>query len=69
MFRKLSHHIIPFKKEWKIYRVNATISGEKRKVAERTWVIIGGGIEIPCKYFLYGPVIKRFYVMNYENKD
>ena len=64
MFQKLSHHVIHFKKEWEIYRVNATISGEKRKVAEQTWVIIGGGIEIPCKYFLYGPVIHKTFLRN-----
>ena len=44
-------------KEWKVYRVNATISGEKRKAPERTWVL-GGGIEIRCKYFLYGSPYK-----------
>ena len=44
--------------EWKIYKVSLTISNVKRKAPEGTWVL-GGGIEIPCKYFLYGPVIHK----------
>ena len=63
--------------EWKIHKVSATISGEKRNIPEGTWVF-GGDIEIPCKYFLYGPVIhktfvriliKRLCVMSYKGKD
>ena len=47
--------------EWKIYKVSATISGEKRKAPDGDWVL-GGGIEIPCIYFLYGPVIHKTFV-------
>ena len=28
-------------------------SGEERKAPEGTWVL-GGGIELPCSYFIYG---------------
>ena len=49
--------------EWKIYEVSATVSGEKRKAPEETWVI-GAGTEIPCKYFLYGPVIHKTFIRN-----
>ena len=47
--------------EYKIYKVSTTISGEKRKAPEGTWVP-DGSIEIPCKYSLYGLVIHKTFV-------
>ena len=36
------------------------ITGKERKAPEGIWVL-GGGIELPCKYYLYGPKLhKRF---------
>ena len=46
-----------------IYKVSATVSDENRKAPERTW-ILGGGIEIPCRYFFYGAVIYKTFVRN-----
>ena len=54
----LTSKLFTLMQEWKTYKVSATISGEKRKAPEGTWVL-GGGIEIPCKYFLYGTVIHK----------
>lgn len=48
-------------KEWKVYRVNTTMLNEKHKAPEGT---CGGGIERPCKYFLYGPVVYKMFVRN-----
>ena len=73
----LTSKLFTIMQKWKIYKVNATISGEKRKVPEGTWVF-GGGIQISCKYFLYLPAIhkislhifmKRLCVMSYEDKE
>ena len=33
--------------------INAVPTGEPRNAPEGTWVL-GGGIEIPCKYHIYG---------------
>ena len=46
-----------------IYKVSANISGERHKAPEEIW-LLGGGIEIPCKYFLYGPVIHKTFIRN-----
>ena len=43
-------------KQWKIYEIKAIITGEKRRAPEGTWVL-GGGIELPCTYYLYGPKV------------
>ena len=47
--------------KWKIYKVSATISGEKCKAPDEDWVL-GGGIEIPRIYFLYEPVIHKAFI-------
>ena len=36
-----------------IERMTGEITGEGRKAPEGTWVL-GGGIELPCSYFIYG---------------
>ena len=38
--------------------MTAEITGEKRRAPEGTWVL-GGGIELPCVYFLHGPMIHK----------
>ena len=50
-------------KDWEVYRVNATISGEKCKAPEGTWVL-GGSIETPCKCFLHRPVVHETFIRN-----
>ena len=57
----LASKLFTLMQEWKIYKVSGTISVEERKAPEGTWVL-GGGIEIPRKYFLYGPVIHKTFV-------
>ena len=59
----LAEKLFPLMKEWKLYKVTATITGEIRRVPERTWVL-GGGIELPCTYYLYGPKIHKCNVKN-----
>ena len=45
-------------KSWKVYEITCTIPGQSKKAPEVTWVL-GGGIELPCRYFLYGPKIRK----------
>ena len=45
-------------KSRKIYEITCIITGQSKKVPEGTWVL-GGGIELPCRYFLYGPKIRK----------
>ena len=59
----LASKLFTLMQEWKIYRVSATISGEWRKAPERNRVL-GGDIEMPCKYFLYGAVAHKNFVHN-----
>ena len=50
----LASKLFNYFKDWKLYRVNASISDETHKAPERTWVLDGGGFKILCKSFLYG---------------
>ena len=44
---------------WKVYEIQAKITGKSRRTPEGSWVL-GGGIEIPCQYTIVGPkVLKR----------
>ena len=45
-------------KSWKVYKITYTITGQSKKAPEVTWVL-GGGIELSCRYFLYGPKIRK----------
>ena len=47
----------PMLKNRTIHSITAKITGEKREAPEGVWVQ-GGGIELPFKYFVYGP--KKF---------
>ena len=47
----LSQIICPMLKDGTIERMTAEIT--ERKASEGTWVL-GGGIELPCSYFIYG---------------
>ena len=49
----LSQIICPMLKDGTIERMTGEITGEERKAPEGTWVL-GGGIELPCSYFIYG---------------
>ena len=44
----------PMLKDETVHSIVAKITGEKRRAPEGVWVQ-GGGIELPCKYFVYGP--------------
>ena len=37
-----------------VHSIVAKITGEKRGASEGVWVQ-GGGLEVRCKYFVYGP--------------
>ena len=43
----------PMLKDGTVHSIVAKITGEKRGAPEGVWVQ-GGGIELPCKYFVYG---------------
>lgn len=56
----LAEKLQPLIKSWKIWKVTTIITGKERRAPEGTWVL-GGGIELPCTYYLYGPKLhKRF---------
>ena len=44
----------PFLKEGIIHSIKAKITGAERAAPEGVWVQ-GGGIELPCNYFVYAP--------------
>ena len=44
----------PMLKDGTIDSITAKITGEKLGATEGVWVQCGG-IELPCKYFVYGP--------------
>ena len=50
--------LFPLMKTWKLYVVKAIVLENHRVAPEGKWVP-GGGIEIPCKYELYGPKIHK----------
>ena len=54
----LAKILYPLMKSWKVYDITCTITGQSKKAPEGTW-ILGGGIELPCRYFLYGSKIRK----------
>ena len=54
----LAKILYPLMKSCKVYEIACTITGQSKKAPEGTWVL-GGGIELPCRYFLYGPKIRK----------
>ena len=50
----LTSKLFSLVKDRKVYRDNAIISNDKRKVPERAWLLGGEGIRTTCKPFLYG---------------
>ena len=50
--------LFPLRKAWKVYEIQAKITGKSRRAPEGTWVL-GGGIEIPCQYTIIGPKIHK----------
>ena len=52
--------LFPLRKAWKVYEIQAKITGKSRRAPEGTWVL-GGGIEIPCQYKIIGPKIHKKY--------
>ena len=50
--------LFPLRKAWKVYEIQAKITGKSRRVPEGTWVL-GGGIEIPFQYTIIGPKIHK----------
>ena len=51
----LARIIKPLIRNGLIERVEGKITGDSRSAPEGTWAR-GGGIELPCKYKLYGPI-------------
>ena len=41
-----------------LLEITCTITGQSKKAPQGTWVL-GGRIELPCRYFLYGPKIRK----------
>ena len=54
----LAKILYPLMKSWKVYEITCTITGQSKKAPEGTWVL-GGGIKLPCRYFLYGSKIRK----------
>ena len=50
----LAQILDPMLKDGTIHSIIVKITGEKRGAPEGVWVQ-GGGIELPCKYFVCGP--------------
>ena len=50
----LAKKLLNFMKSHQIEIMDSDVTGDPRPAPEGKWVI-GGGIEIPCKYRLYGP--------------
>ena len=49
----LAQVICPFLKDGTVTSMTGEITAEARKAPEGTWVL-GGGIELPCIYYLFG---------------
>ena len=52
--------LFPLRKVWKVYEIQAKITGKSRRAQEGTW-LHGGGLEIPCQYNIIGPKINKKY--------
>ena len=50
--------LFQLRKAWKVYEIQAKITGKLRRALEGTWVL-RGGIEIPCQYTIIGPKIHK----------
>ena len=50
--------LFPPRKAWKVYEIQAKITGKSRRAPEVSWVL-GGGIEISCQYTIIGPKIHK----------
>ena len=59
----LSRVIFPLVQSGKILRIEGKILGDARSAPEGTW-IQGGGIEIPCKFKIYGKSSDKRQVCN-----
>ena len=59
--RQISPGLFKLLSEWKVLNIATKITGKHRRAPEGTCVP-GGGIEIPCTYFLYGAKIHKKYV-------
>ena len=54
----LAKILYPMMKKWQILSMKAVITGEKRRAPEGTWVP-GGGVELPCIYYVYAAKIHK----------
>ena len=52
----LAKILYPMMKKWQILSMKAVITGEKRRAPEGTWGP-GGGVELPCIYYVYAAKI------------
>ena len=50
--------LFSLRKAWKVYEIQAKITGKSRRAPGRTWVF-GGGAEIPSQYTIIGPKIRK----------
>ena len=50
--------LFPLRKAWKVYEIQAKITGKSQHMSEGTWVH-GGGIGIPCQYTIIEPKIHK----------
>ena len=50
--------LFQLRKAWKVYEIQAKITGKSRRAPEGTWVL-GGGMEIPCQYTIIEPKIHK----------
>ena len=50
--------LFPLRKVWKVYEIQAKITGKSQRAPERT-LVLGGGIEIPCHYTIIGLKIHK----------
>ena len=59
----LAKILYPMMKVWRIIWMKAVITGGKRRAPEGTWVP-GGGIELPCTYYIYAAKTHKNYIRN-----
>ena len=56
--KALAAILFPLRKAWKVYEIQAKITGKSRRAPEGAWVL-GRGIEIPCQYTIIEPKIHK----------
>ena len=65
---KLSQTLAPLTREGRVQEVVAKVTGKSRPAPESMWVQ-DGGIEIPCKYFIFEKKKDKAHVRNVFTKN